>query len=182
MSCSFLSVQVLTQSDTFVSCPLPPTQEAIDILNVDKKLDAAEVEAKYKHLFEANDRSKGGSFYLQSKVRASSVLLSFCDSHLTHSFARHLHVSRDRSRCFGRRSESTRSWGRTTARRRVPGWTKEAGGSRAPDTSCSRDAHSTTHTRIHKLAAIVSAETEEVSITTSWKREKYTFLFFVSNE
>ena len=60
--------------------PFPLTQEAIDILNVDKKLDAAEVEAKYKHLFEANDRSKGGSFYLQSKVRASSVLLSFCDS------------------------------------------------------------------------------------------------------
>lgn len=43
-------------------------QEAIDILNVDKKLDAKEIQEKYKHLFEANDKSKGGSFYLQSKV------------------------------------------------------------------------------------------------------------------
>jgi TorA maturation chaperone TorD len=42
--------------------------EAMQILNVDKKPTIEEVEAKYKHLFEVNDKSKGGSFYLQSKV------------------------------------------------------------------------------------------------------------------
>lgn len=42
-------------------------EEAQQILNV-SKLDAAEVEEKYNHLFKVNDKSKGGSFYLQSKV------------------------------------------------------------------------------------------------------------------
>ena len=41
--------------------------EAKQILNVDK-LTPEEVEAQYKHLFEANDKAKGGSFYIQSKV------------------------------------------------------------------------------------------------------------------
>ena len=36
-------------------------------MNVDK-LDPVEVQEKYDHLFMANDQSKGGSFYLQSKV------------------------------------------------------------------------------------------------------------------
>lgn len=45
-----------------------PLKEAIDILNVDKKLDPKDIETKYKHLFDVNDKSKGGSFYLQSKV------------------------------------------------------------------------------------------------------------------
>ena len=31
-------------------------------------LNEAEIEKNYKHLFEVNDRSKGGSLYLQSKV------------------------------------------------------------------------------------------------------------------
>ena len=44
--------------------------EAKQILNVDK-LTPEEVEAQYKHLFEANDKAKGGSFYIQSKVRKS---------------------------------------------------------------------------------------------------------------
>lgn len=42
-------------------------EEAKQILNVDN-LEAAEVEEKFKHLFEVNDKAKGGSFYLQSKV------------------------------------------------------------------------------------------------------------------
>lgn len=39
----------------------------MQILNV-SKLDPKEVEEKYQHLFHLNDKSKGGSFYLQSKV------------------------------------------------------------------------------------------------------------------
>lgn len=42
-------------------------EEAQQILNVNK-LEAAEVEEKFKHLFEVNDKARGGSFYLQSKV------------------------------------------------------------------------------------------------------------------
>jgi len=41
--------------------------EAKQILNVDR-LSAEEAEKNFKHLFEINDKAKGGSFYLQSKV------------------------------------------------------------------------------------------------------------------
>ncbi|XP_053205806.1 mitochondrial import inner membrane translocase subunit tim16-B-like [Panonychus citri] len=43
-------------------------EEATRILNIEKQLNKEEIESKYNHLFEVNDRSKGGSFYLQSKV------------------------------------------------------------------------------------------------------------------
>ncbi|TKR67900.1 hypothetical protein L596_023976 [Steinernema carpocapsae] len=43
-------------------------QESIQILNVKEPLKAEVVEKNYKHLFELNDKTKGGSFYLQSKV------------------------------------------------------------------------------------------------------------------
>ncbi|KAH9373819.1 hypothetical protein HPB48_007459 [Haemaphysalis longicornis] len=39
----------------------------MQILNIDR-LDPELLEKNYKHLFEVNDKSKGGSFYLQSKV------------------------------------------------------------------------------------------------------------------
>lgn len=42
-------------------------EEAQNILNLDK-LDKEQLEKSYKHLFEVNDKSKGGSFYIQSKV------------------------------------------------------------------------------------------------------------------
>lgn len=42
--------------------------EAYRILNVTKKLDKEEVNTHFKNLFDANDKSKGGSFYLQSKI------------------------------------------------------------------------------------------------------------------
>ena len=48
-------------------------QESKQILNV-SKLDAAEIEKNFDHLFKVNDKSKGGSFYLQSKVQVSLVL------------------------------------------------------------------------------------------------------------
>uniref|UniRef100_A0A1I8A5N1 Mitochondrial import inner membrane translocase subunit tim-16 n=1 Tax=Steinernema glaseri TaxID=37863 RepID=A0A1I8A5N1_9BILA len=43
-------------------------QEAVQILNVKEPLKPEEIEKNYKHLFEVNDKTKGGSFYLQSKV------------------------------------------------------------------------------------------------------------------
>lgn len=51
----------------------PPIQtdmtldEAMKILNVED-LNPESIDKNYKHLFEANDRKNGGSFYLQSKV------------------------------------------------------------------------------------------------------------------
>ncbi|XP_011602276.2 coronin-7-like isoform X3 [Takifugu rubripes] len=42
-------------------------QEAQQILNI-STLDPEEIQKKYEHLFKVNDKSVGGSFYLQSKV------------------------------------------------------------------------------------------------------------------
>ncbi|XP_024615243.1 mitochondrial import inner membrane translocase subunit TIM16 isoform X1 [Neophocaena asiaeorientalis asiaeorientalis] len=42
-------------------------QEAQQILNV-SKLSPEEIQKNYEHLFKVNDKSVGGSFYLQSKV------------------------------------------------------------------------------------------------------------------
>ncbi|CAN9505265.1 unnamed protein product [Ophioblennius macclurei] len=42
-------------------------QEAQQILNV-SKLTPEEIEKNFEHLFKVNDKSVGGSFYLQSKV------------------------------------------------------------------------------------------------------------------
>nr|ABM55608.1 putative mitochondria-associated granulocyte macrophage CSF signaling molecule [Maconellicoccus hirsutus] len=42
-------------------------EEAMQILNIDK-VTPEEVNKRYEHLFNANDKSKGGSFYIQSKV------------------------------------------------------------------------------------------------------------------
>ncbi|KAI5705985.1 mitochondrial import inner membrane translocase subunit Tim16-like [Diaphorina citri] len=41
--------------------------EARDILDI-KQLDPKEIKQRYEFLFNANDSSKGGSFYIQSKV------------------------------------------------------------------------------------------------------------------
>lgn len=43
-------------------------EEARQILNVGQKLELEEIQKKYEHLFNVNDKAKGGSFYLQSKV------------------------------------------------------------------------------------------------------------------
>ncbi|XP_059620097.1 mitochondrial import inner membrane translocase subunit Tim16 [Phlebotomus argentipes] len=42
-------------------------EEAQNILNMEK-LDKEVLEKQYKHLFEVNEKAKGGSFYIQSKV------------------------------------------------------------------------------------------------------------------
>ncbi|KAF4522386.1 hypothetical protein B566_EDAN012968 [Ephemera danica] len=43
-------------------------EEAQQILNIDKIDDPELIKKRYEALFNANDKSKGGSFYLQSKV------------------------------------------------------------------------------------------------------------------
>jgi import inner membrane translocase subunit TIM16 len=44
-------------------------EEAQQILNINNNnLDPEEITKNYEHLFAVNDKSKGGSFYLQSKV------------------------------------------------------------------------------------------------------------------
>ncbi|CAI5675453.1 unnamed protein product [Oreochromis niloticus] len=42
-------------------------QEAQQILNI-SKLSPEDIQKNYEHLFKVNDKSVGGSFYLQSKV------------------------------------------------------------------------------------------------------------------
>lgn len=42
-------------------------EEAMQILNIEK-LDPEKVKQSYEHLFTSNDKAKGGSFYLQSKI------------------------------------------------------------------------------------------------------------------
>ncbi|CAH0678057.1 unnamed protein product [Spodoptera exigua] len=42
-------------------------EEAMQILNIDK-LDKEKINKNYEHLFQANEKAKGGSFYLQSKI------------------------------------------------------------------------------------------------------------------
>lgn len=42
--------------------------EAQQILNLTDLKNEEEVQKNYEHLFNVNDKSKGGSFYLQSKV------------------------------------------------------------------------------------------------------------------
>ncbi|RCN32654.1 ribosomal RNA large subunit methyltransferase J [Ancylostoma caninum] len=43
-------------------------QESLQILNIKPPIDPKEVEKNYDHLFNINDKTKGGSFYLQSKI------------------------------------------------------------------------------------------------------------------
>lgn len=42
-------------------------EEAMQILNIDK-LDPDKIQKNYEHLFSVNDKAKGGSFYIQSKI------------------------------------------------------------------------------------------------------------------
>lgn len=43
-------------------------EEAKQILNIDDIQDLEKINKHYNHLFDVNDKLKGGSFYLQSKV------------------------------------------------------------------------------------------------------------------
>jgi mitochondrial import inner membrane translocase subunit TIM16 len=50
-------------------------EEAKQILNV-SDLDATKIQEKYDHLFKLNDKSNGGSFYIQSKVILQYLFVS----------------------------------------------------------------------------------------------------------
>ena len=52
-------------------------QEAKQILHVDDIRDVETVAKKYEHLFSVNDKAKGGSFYIQSKV-ALYLMIPYC--------------------------------------------------------------------------------------------------------
>jgi len=43
-------------------------EEARQILNVSEESSVEDVQKQYEHLFKINDKAKGGSFYIQSKV------------------------------------------------------------------------------------------------------------------
>ncbi|OAD52036.1 Mitochondrial import inner membrane translocase subunit Tim16 [Eufriesea mexicana] len=43
-------------------------EEALQILNVERVDQLEAIERNYKYLMEVNDKSKGGSFYIQSKI------------------------------------------------------------------------------------------------------------------
>ena len=62
-------------------CVFACVQEAKQILHIDNVADIETVKMKYEHLFEVNDKAKGGSFYLQSKVSRSFVI--YCHSCLS---------------------------------------------------------------------------------------------------
>ncbi|KAJ1403814.1 Pam16-domain-containing protein [Ochromonadaceae sp. CCMP2298] len=52
--------------------------EALQILDIEKgALTDALLKERYAHLFEANEPSKGGSFYLQSKIYRSREVLDY---------------------------------------------------------------------------------------------------------
>ncbi|OWK07115.1 hypothetical protein Celaphus_00016891 [Cervus elaphus hippelaphus] len=55
------------QSAAASSLPSLSLREAQQILSI-SKLSPKEIQKSYEHLFKVNDRSVGGSFYLQSKV------------------------------------------------------------------------------------------------------------------
>ena len=42
----------------------------MQVLNIKEVKDLESIQKNYEHLFSVNDKSKGGSFYLQSKVRS----------------------------------------------------------------------------------------------------------------
>jgi import inner membrane translocase subunit TIM16 len=51
----------------------------MQILNIESNNlnDREVIDKNYKHLFDVNDKSKGGSFYLQSKVCLIFFLICF---------------------------------------------------------------------------------------------------------
>ena len=52
-------------------------QEAKQVLNISDIKDLEKFTKSYEHLFSVNDKSKGGSFYLQSKVSFLSCYHKF---------------------------------------------------------------------------------------------------------
>ena len=59
----------------FVKKDAMERQQALEILNVDENSTKEEIQSNYEKLFAANDPSKGGSFYLQSKIHRAKECL-----------------------------------------------------------------------------------------------------------
>jgi import inner membrane translocase subunit TIM16 len=59
------SVNNAVKANAFTGLSL---QEAKQILNIDNHEDITKIRDNYNHLFKVNDKSVGGSFYLQSKI------------------------------------------------------------------------------------------------------------------
>ena len=57
--------------------------EARQILDVKENSTKETIEDKYKHLFEVNERTKGGSFYIQSKVKQ---LIDIVEGHIYNTY------------------------------------------------------------------------------------------------
>ena len=57
--------------------------EARQILDVKENSTKEIIEDKYKHLFEVNERTKGGSFYIQSKVKQ---LIDIVEGHIYNTY------------------------------------------------------------------------------------------------
>jgi len=57
-------------------------EEAKQILNISDLGNVEEIQKKYEHLFNVNDKVKGGSFYLQSKIFRAKERI---DEELKHS-------------------------------------------------------------------------------------------------
>lgn len=51
--------------------------QARQVLHVDEKISLADLEVKYKKMYDANDLERKGSFYLQSKVRLACLANRF---------------------------------------------------------------------------------------------------------
>lgn len=50
-------------------------QQALEILNLEKKASKEDIQQNYEKFFASNDPAKGGSFYVQSKIfRAKEFL------------------------------------------------------------------------------------------------------------
>uniref|UniRef100_A0A8C4KXA2 Mitochondria-associated granulocyte macrophage CSF-signaling molecule n=1 Tax=Equus asinus TaxID=9793 RepID=A0A8C4KXA2_EQUAS len=70
-------------------------QEAQQILNV-SKLSPEEIQKNYEHLFKVNDKSVGGSFYLQSKFERRSALMRNSESRPRRTERESRRLQRDR--------------------------------------------------------------------------------------
>jgi len=75
-------------------------EEAKQILNVEE-LDLEKVQKNYEYLFSINDKSKGGSFYVQSKIGTSAA--ATLNAQLVLKPSAHLYSQIEKSRMVSHR-------------------------------------------------------------------------------
>ncbi|GAB6030893.1 hypothetical protein CHUAL_007725 [Chamberlinius hualienensis] len=77
-------------------------QEAKQILNIEN-LEPEQIEKNYKHLFEVNDKMKGGSFYLQSKIQQRFSLTGYsCGRHYSTLTTENVFNQENKKACMDR--------------------------------------------------------------------------------